>query len=150
MYQYQMSDQTMGGSYYGQQYPQQLHVPMAAGAGMPGVMPTTMPYPGVPDVPQVSPEGFLPLEQSYIENILRFNRGKVANFYMTFEYNPEWPARVFRGVVEEAGRDHIIVSNRDLEKYYLLLMVNLDYVEFDEPIEYIAPALPWAPPAQQR
>lgn len=127
--------------YQGPQYPQQLQVPQAAGSMMPGVS-------GYASMP--SDAGMLPLEQSYVENILRFNRGKVANFYMTYEYNPEWPARVFRGVIEEAGRDHIIISNRELGKYYLLLMVDLDYVEFDEPINYIPAAPGSAPPAPQR
>src|SRR5690554_2445695 len=54
--------------------------------------------------------GQLPLEQSFIENILRLNRGKVGTFYMTFEYNDRWNAKVFKGVIEAAGRDHIIIS----------------------------------------
>ncbi len=83
--------------------------------------------------------GRLPLEQSFIENILRLNRGKVATFYMTFENNEEWNAKVFRGRIEEAGRDHIIISDLETGKHYLLLMVTLDYVEFDEPINYMAP-----------
>ncbi|WP_419761848.1 spore coat protein GerQ [Caldalkalibacillus salinus] len=92
--------------------------------------------------PQVGPDGMLPVEQSYVENILRFNRGKMARVYQTFEYNPEWPARVFTGVIEAAGRDHIILSNPETGRHYLLLMVNLDYVEFEEPIEYVPPQLP--------
>ncbi|WP_156324026.1 spore coat protein GerQ [Bacillus sp. JCM 19034] len=74
-----------------------------------------------------------------MENILRLNRGKVASFHMTYENNNEWNARVFRGIVEEAGRDHIIVSEVDGSNYYILLMVNLDFVEFDDPIEYEYP-----------
>jgi spore germination protein Q len=127
-----------------QQFPNQLQVPMPAGADITNVGQV----PGMPlGVPGATPaalptDGMLPLEQSYIENILRFNRGKWANVYQTFEYNPEWPAKVFRGIIEEAGRDHLIISNPETGKYYLLLMVNLDYVEFDEPIEYITPTLP--------
>lgn len=83
--------------------------------------------------------GRLPLEQSYIENILRLNRGKVGTFYLTFENNSEWNAKIFRGVVDEAGRDHIIISDPQSGKYYLLLMLNLDYVTFDEPLEYEYP-----------
>ncbi|WP_209123437.1 spore coat protein GerQ [Alkalihalobacillus sp. BA299] len=87
--------------------------------------------------PQVP--GMLPMEQSYIENILRLNRGKSVRVYMTFENNPDWPAKVFTGHVEEAGRDHIILHDDVAGNYYLLLMVNLDYVEFDEPINYEYP-----------
>jgi spore germination protein Q len=127
------------------QFPNQLQVPMSAGAQMQ----TGGPVPGMPlgVVPGATPapqpaDGMLPLEQSYVENILRFNRGKWANVYMTFEYNPEWPAKVFRGVIEEAGRDHLILGNPETGQHYLLLMVNLDYVEFDEEIDYITPTLP--------
>lgn len=81
-------------------------------------------------------------EESYIENILRFNRGKIATVYMTFENNNQWNARVFRGRVETAGRDHIILSDPQTGKRYILLMINLDWVEFDEPLAYIPPSIP--------
>lgn len=102
-----------------------------------------MPYAG-PVLPPMQgeeqpPPAMLPLEESYIENILRMNLGKMASVYMTFENNPEWPARVFRGRVEAAGRDHIILSDPETGKRYLLLMVNVDYVVFDEPLQYVPP-----------
>lgn len=119
--------------------PQQQFVP---GTPMPMVPPGfTQQFPLTP-----APEpGMLPLEQSYIENILRLNRGKVGTFYMTYENNSEWNAKIFRGIVEEAGRDHIVISDPQAGKYYLLLMLNLDYVTFDEPIEY---EYPFGAPAQ--
>lgn len=101
--------------------------------GMPSGMPGGFPS-GFPGASQMN--GQLPIEQSYIENILRLNRGKVGTFYMTFEGNPKWPAKIFKGVVEAAGRDHIIISDPETGKRYLLLMVYLDYVTFDEEIEY--------------
>lgn len=87
--------------------------------------------------PQVP--GMLPLEQSYIENILRLNKGKTATVYMTFENNREWNAKIFKGVIEAAGRDHLILSDPQTGMRYLLLMVYLDYVTFDEEIEYTYP-----------
>jgi spore germination protein Q len=80
--------------------------------------------------------GLLPVEQSYIENILRLNLGKIATIYMTFENNKEWNAKVFKGRLEAAGRDHIIISDPQTGMRYLLLMVNLDYVTFDEELKY--------------
>ncbi|TLS36663.1 spore coat protein GerQ [Pseudalkalibacillus caeni] len=82
------------------------------------------------------PGGQLPIEQSYIENILRLNRGKVAKVYMTFETKE---TKVFTGVIEAAGRDHIVLSDPQSERRYLLLMVYLDYITFDEEIEYSYP-----------
>ncbi|GFN31211.1 hypothetical protein PCURB6_14710 [Paenibacillus curdlanolyticus] len=78
-------------------------------------------------------------EESYIENILRLNRGKVGTFYMTYENNREWNAKIFKGVIEAAGRDHIIISDPATGMRYLLLMLNLDYVTFDGPINYEYP-----------
>lgn len=83
--------------------------------------------------------GMLPLEESYIENILRLNKGKLATVYMTFENNQQWNAKVFRGVIEAAGRDHLIISDPKTGRRYLLLMVYLDYITFDEEIEYAYP-----------
>ncbi|SFM17705.1 spore germination protein Q [Gracilibacillus orientalis] len=90
--------------------------------------------PPVSDVP-----GMLPAEESYIENILRLNKGKKATVYMTFENNDRWNAKVFKGTIEAAGRDHIILSDTETGKRYVLLMVYLDYITFDEEINYDYP-----------
>ncbi len=95
--------------------------------------------------------GMLPVEQSYIENILRLNKGKLATVYATFENNSQWNAKVFTGIIEAAGRDHLILSDPQTGKRVLLPMVYLDYVTFDEEIEYeypfgAAPGLATFPP----
>ncbi|MGN7455194.1 spore coat protein GerQ [Paenibacillus pasadenensis] len=121
---------------------------MYAHGGYPG-MPMQSPYggnfvampPAVPSGAVVTPQGgtvqMLPAtEESYVENILRLNRGKMATFYMTYENNKEWNAKIFRGIVEAAGRDHIIISDPSTGMRYLLLTLNLDYVTFDGPIAY--------------
>ncbi|GEN32202.1 spore germination protein Q [Cerasibacillus quisquiliarum] len=84
---------------------------------------------------QVNVPGMLPAEQSYIENILRLNRGKHATAYLRFNGNQ----KAFKGRIEAAGRDHLILSDPETNKRYLLLMVYLDYVVFDEPINYQYP-----------
>jgi spore germination protein Q len=89
---------------------------------------------GAPGTP-----GMLPMEQSYIENILRLNLGKTATIYMTFENNSEWNAKVFRGRLEAAGRDHIVISDPQTGMRYLLLMVNLDYITFESELNYSYP-----------
>ena len=76
-------------------------------------------------------------EQSYIENIIRLNKGKIGRFYMTFPDSLEWRDRVFSGIIEQSGKDHIIKSDPTTGKWYLLLLIYLDYVEFDEKINYI-------------
>ncbi|TMW71293.1 spore coat protein GerQ [Alteribacter natronophilus] len=76
------------------------------------------------------------VEESFIENILRYNKGKIGTFYYTYRGNTSWNAMVYTGRVETAGRDHIIISDPATGKRYLLLMSNLDWVEFDERINY--------------
>ena len=95
--------------------------------------------------------GMLPVEQSYIENILRLNKGKLATVYATFENNTEWNAKIFKGIIEAAGRDHLILSDPQTGERILLPMVYLDYVTFSEEIEYeypfgAGPGLTTSPP----
>ncbi|MEH6936404.1 spore coat protein GerQ [Bacillus sp. JJ664] len=70
-------------------------------------------------------------EQSYVENILRQNRGKIATVYMTFTGNQQ---QVFVGYVMGAGRDHIVLRDVNSNKSFILLTIYLDYVTFDEQI----------------
>ncbi len=78
----------------------------------------------------------MPMEQSYIENILRHNKGKKVKAYVSFPDANEWKDKVFEGTVEQAGRDHLIIRDPKTGKWYLILMIYLDYVEFDEKIDY--------------
>lgn len=117
---------------------------MMPGAMMPGSMVqgamTPPPITGVPITPSgVALPGVPTQEESYVENILRMNLGKVATLYMTYENNSEWNAKIFKGVLEAAGRDHIVISDPATGKRYLLLMLNLDYITFDEPLNYTLP-----------
>lgn len=107
---------------------------------MPSGMPMNMMPPATPSTLPVTT--FIPAtgrEESYVENILRMNLGKVATLYMTYENNSEWNAKIFKGVLEAAGRDHIIISDPATGMRFLLLTLNLDYITFDEPLNYNLP-----------
>jgi spore germination protein Q len=84
-------------------------------------------------------QGMLPIEQSYIENILRLNKGKLATVYATFEGNNQWNGVKFVGIVEAAGRDHLILSDPQTGQRSLIPMVAFDYATFDEELEYQYP-----------
>ena len=121
-------------NYYGMQsFPQQSGQPTQMTQQIPQQMQQNM------QQQAINPPGMLPVEQSYIENILRLNKGKQATVYMTFENNDSWNAKIFKGVIEAAGRDHIILSDMENGKRYILLMVYLDYITFDEEILYDYP-----------
>ncbi|MBZ5751692.1 MULTISPECIES: spore coat protein GerQ [Metabacillus] len=106
-------------------------------AGFPMAMPSGPAF-AVPTVPMGTAQQLLggAMEESFIENILRFNKGKIGTFYFTYQGNNKWNAMVYHGRVETAGRDHIIISDPSSGKRYLLLMSNLDWVEFEEQINY--------------
>lgn len=76
------------------------------------------------------------MEQSYIENILRNNIGKKVRVHASFSDSIEWRDRVFVGIIERAGRDNLIINDIENGKYYLILMIYVDFVEFDEKITY--------------
>jgi spore germination protein Q len=111
-----------GGGYYPPYQGGQQQVPGSKTSGPADVLP-----------------GQLPIEQSYIENILRLNKGKLISLYATFENNREWNAKKFEGIIEAAGRDHVILSNPQTGERDLIPMVYVDYITFSEPIEYEYP-----------
>ncbi|TXK77585.1 spore coat protein GerQ [Paenibacillus sp. N3.4] len=125
---------------YGYPYPA-YPVPTAVTNNVVPTIPSgsTFPSPGGTTQAGLNMPGQLPLEQSFIENILRLNLGKMATIYMTYENNSEWNAKIFKGRLEAAGRDHIIISDPATGMRYLLLMVNLDYITFDEELQYSYP-----------
>lgn len=96
--------------------------------------PNNMGFEQVPNIP--SGNNDLPMEQSYVENILRLNKGKIASFYMSYPDSNEWRDRIFTGRVEQAARDHVVVFDPKNGKWYLLLSIYLNYIVFDEEINY--------------
>ncbi|MBD8007705.1 spore coat protein GerQ [Bacillus norwichensis] len=111
-------------------------------AGSPMAMPSGPSF-AAPVVPIGTAQQLLAgaTEESFIENIIRFNKGKVGTFYFTYQGNKRWNAMVYHGRIETAGRDHIIISDPSSGTRYLLMMANLDWVEFDEKINYPYPKI---------
>ena len=92
--------------------------------------------PGNMQITDVNKENYVYNEQSYIENILRLNKGKIVKAYVSFPDATEWKNKIFEGRIEQAGRDHLIISNPENGEWYLILMIYLNYVEFEEKINY--------------
>lgn len=140
---YTIGGGTLSGTYPSGSYP--------SGTGTTGGQPPQVPS-GSPMTPSgtVVPVQFPTNEQSFIENILRLNLGKVGTFYMTYENNSEWNAKIFKGVLEAAGRDHIIISDPNTGVRTILLMVNLDFATFDQPLVYQYPGTIGNPPTTRR
>lgn len=120
-------------------FTQQPTVPQFSPSQTYPVQPGPIPQPA-PVMPQPTPTPpILPQEQSYIENILRLNKGKVGTFYFTYTDSQEWRDRIYKGVIEAAGRDHLIISDPKTGKRYLFQMIYFNWAEFDEEIAYDYP-----------
>jgi len=76
----------------------------------------------------------LPIQQSYIENLLKINQGKKVKIYMTFPNSEE--LKEFSGIIEQSGHDYIILSEPSTGKWKLLPIIFLNYITFDENINY--------------
>lgn len=91
-------------------------------------------YSGGTAVPNQQMQNNTQFEQSYIENILRLNRGKKVEIYASYPDSTEWRDKVFSGIIEQSGRDHIILSDPKTGNWYLILIIYVDYIKFDERI----------------
>jgi len=127
-------------NYYPGYYPASMMRSVAQPAGFPRPTPSGPSQPLPMGTEQPSPTGVG--QETFIENIIRLNKGKVGTFYFTYQGNTQWNAKTYRGIVETASPDHIIISNPTEGKRYMLLMSNLDWVEFDEEISYFVPEVP--------
>lgn len=110
------------------------------------MFPTAQPQPGTSMEPYDTPNqqtapsiSYVDQEGPYSENILRANIGRMATFYMSYSDSVEWRDKVFTGIIEEAARDHVIISDPKTGKWTLLILLYLDYIEFNEAINYPIP-----------
>lgn len=85
----------------------------------------------------ISAEQSLTMEQSLIENILRLNKGKKVKVYVSYPESSAWQNKIYDGIIEEAGRDHLIIRSTSDGTWYLIRMIYLNYVEFEEKINYV-------------
>ena len=85
----------------------------------------------------ISIESSLTMEQSLIENILRLNKGKKVKAYVSYPESSAWQNKIYDGIIEQAGRDHLIIRDVKNNIWYLIRMIYLNYVEFEERINYV-------------
>ena len=78
----------------------------------------------------------LTMEQSYIENILRLNKGRKVKAYVSYPDSSAWQNKIYEGIIEEAGKDHLIIYDNANNLWYLIRIIYLNYVEFIDPIIY--------------
>ena len=82
------------------------------------------------------PTSFYPAEQSdTMEIVLKRVPNMKVKVYMTFPGSNEWRDRVFDGILEASGRDHIVVSDPKTGAWNILPNIYVNYVEFEESIQ---------------
>lgn len=72
----------------------------------------------------------------YIENILRLNKGKKVNIHITIPGVEGLQDKTFEGIIEQVGKDHVIVSNPTTGEWNLILIIYIVYITFEEPVKY--------------
>lgn len=70
--------------------------------------------------------------EEYAANLLKNNIGKRAAFYVSFSDSIQWRDSIFEGIIEDAGKDFVVIYNQESGKRYLLWNVYLDYIVFDQ------------------
>lgn len=70
-------------------------------------------------------------QRDYAENLFKANIGKRIEVYVSFADSIEWRDSIFRGILEDAGRDFLLIRDEGSNKRYVLWNVYLDYVVFE-------------------
>ncbi len=72
----------------------------------------------------------------FIDNIIKYNRGKKAKIFATIPYSSEWQDKEFEGIIESSGKDHIIISNPSTGEWTIIPIMYISYITLEEPINY--------------
>lgn len=75
-------------------------------------------------------------EESYIENILRLNKGKRVKVFASFPDSEKYRDRIYDGIIEQAGKDHLVMSEPSKGDWYLIPLIYVNWVEFEEQLTY--------------
>lgn len=65
-------------------------------------------------------------QDNYVENYLKKNIGKNVEAHVSFCDSIEWRDSIFTGVIEDVGKDYIVIHNNS--KKYVIWNVYLDYL----------------------
>lgn len=69
----------------------------------------------------------------YADNIFLLNLGKKVTVYFSYPDSIEWRDKTFTGNIIDAGRDYLLIRDKD-GKNILLWLIYINYAIFDEDI----------------
>ena len=73
-------------------------------------------------------------QNDYAESILKANIGKLVQAHVSFTDSIEWRDSIFTGILEDSGKDYILIRDQDTNKRYLIWSVYIDYIVFNTEI----------------
>lgn len=73
-------------------------------------------------------------ESTYTNHILKRNKGKKIDAFMTFPHSNEWRDQTFKGIIENADTEHLIMSDPSNGNWYLLPMEYINFIKFEEQV----------------
>lgn len=79
---------------------------------------------------------FTSLRDSYLNNLISENIGKQVYIYVTFPNSNDFRDYKFCGILEQSGKDFVVLSEPSTGKWYLIPSIYIDYITFDENINY--------------
>lgn len=93
------------------------------------------------DIPDVKEENKInyndiALAPQYMINILRMNKKRKVTIYTSFPKLSDNKDDKFNGILEFIGYDHLILSEPSSGKWKIIPTIYIDYISFDEPINY--------------
>ena len=72
--------------------------------------------------------------EKYIDDILKLNKGKKIILHTTIPGSNEWQDKTFEGIIENIGKDHIVMSNPQNGEWYLVPMIYTAFITFLEEV----------------
>ena len=66
--------------------------------------------------------------------LFKKNIGKKIKIYLTFSNSKEWRDKMLSGIIENVNHDFLIVSDPSSGSWYLVPIVYINYIEFEEKI----------------
>lgn len=69
-----------------------------------------------------------------ISSLLNINKGKKVCIYISFKNSDEWKNKTFTGILEEAGKDYLVLSDPKCGDWYILPIKYVDYIKSEENI----------------
>ena len=93
-------------------------------------------FPGAATTDKDTAEAMELTDEKNIIDILKLNKGKLIKIYCSYPHTETIKDKTFEGIIEIAGPDFLIISNRSTGQWSIILINNINYITCDEKINY--------------